>query len=81
MAKKKPEPKAKRCECIEGVNKKIEHTGFKILQGIEFNFSKAIFRSGAPFLELEKIDRDKKVRKKISVACTFCPFCGKKYPE
>jgi hypothetical protein len=77
MAKSKPD---KPCKCIEQVNKQLEQSNARISQGLQINFKTGASGLSSPFVVVEKVDG--KIRKRLpSVVCSFCPFCGSKYPE
>lgn len=68
--------KSKGCGCIKKVNKLLKPRGYAVHHTIGF--------TGAPpvaILNLVKIE-DSATRKGPTVlAATYCPFCGKKYPD
>lgn len=77
-AKKKPA--AKRCRCAQLVNRRLERNNARLYQPMHIDFDKGKAGLLGPALLLEKIDSTK--RKELpTVACAYCPFCGKRYPE
>lgn len=60
------------CDCIDDINGELAKHNGKL--SLTFNFSGGTW----PTLEVEKVDRKKRVRPPLVIP-TFCPFCGTKY--
>lgn len=60
------------CKCIATVNKKLAEHNTQI--------EVPIIGPNRPFVATVKINYMKRGRPKMMFA-TYCPFCGKKYPE
>lgn len=70
----------KPCKCLDQVNSQLKDSNAMISQGFQINFKTGRSSMSPPMLATEKIDS--KIRKRLpSVICSFCPFCGAKYPE
>ncbi len=71
---------SKMCKCVDQVNEQLAASNVKIGQGLQINFKTGQSSMSPPQIVLEKINA--KVRKRMpTVLCSFCPFCGKKFPE
>ena len=68
------------CDCMTEVNKELAEHNTRLQSG--FMLSKGLNKMTVkPLLAVEKID-SKSRKKPMSVAPTFCPFCGTAYrPE
>lgn len=77
MAKKTS--KTEGCTCVDKVNEKLKDVGIRLARGFRLNFKTGVSRMGLPQLVTEKTNPTRK--KMPIVVCTFCPFCGTKYPE
>jgi hypothetical protein len=77
MAKKK---EVKACKCAEMVNDNLRPMNAALKRGVCFNFSTKQASVSPPEIALRRIDG--KNRKPLPpIVATYCPFCGKKYPE
>lgn len=68
------------CDCMTEVNKELAEHNTRLASG--FMLSKSLRKMTVkPLLAVEKVDKSKRA-KPMSVAPTFCPFCGTAYqPE
>lgn len=72
--------KTKECKCIKQVNDELRLSNAQVAQGLRIDFANGRASMAPPQVVLEKIDA--KSRKKLpTMLCSFCPFCGSKYPE
>lgn len=69
VAKTKP---TKACDCIKQTNAKLEEKGLRL--SLAFTFSGKVY----PCVELS---RTKPRAKLVTLACTFCPFCGQRLQD
>jgi len=67
------------CDCLEKTQEALEDYNTRIVTTMQMDFERGRMRS-LPLLAVEKIDK-KKRKKPITVVPTYCPICGKKYPE
>jgi len=80
MAKKKAAKTG--CNCVEQVNKQLEDSNAKVSQYLQVNFTTGESSMTNPMVALEKKITSSRTRTKLpSLVCTYCPFCGKKYPD
>lgn len=80
MAKSKAEKPTGSCNCIDQVNAQLRGSNAKLSQGLQIDFKTGKSSMSPPMLVAEKIDS--KIKKRLpSLLCSFCPFCGSKYPE
>lgn len=86
MAKRKPKrtKRTKRmtaCDCLEKVNQGLKKEGAntQVTGHVTIDFGKGR-ATIIPALAVEKAD-PKRREKPRAVLPTYCPFCGKKYPE
>lgn len=80
MAKKKATKPG--CNCIEQVNKQLEDSNAKVAQYLQVNFKTGEATMSNPMVAVEKKIHSSRTRTKLpSLICSFCPFCGKKYPD
>ena len=66
------------CNCAETANKALVEKNAVLVQG--FSFADGGMKVLPILIAIEKLDRTKRGRLPSLVA-TFCPFCGKKYPQ
>lgn len=78
MAKKKV---LERCDCARQVNEKLALENAKLCHGLETNFTTGVVWVSPPYLKVEKKRSLRDGKKLPVVVCTFCPFCGVKYPD
>lgn len=75
MAKKKT-AKVKQCNCVQLVIDALKPTNTELVYNPRIA-SDMTFKGWAVYVETRK--RDSKNREpKMSIACTFCPWCGKR---
>lgn len=74
MAKKR----TKSCRCVEQVNAQLVEHNARI--ETLFVMGNSHINESPPVLKLEKLDTRKR-KEPPPVLCSFCPFCGKKYPS
>lgn len=77
MSKKKPQ--TKECDCITKVNELLEEKGCAIRTEVLISFKTGKIRQSKPSIRLEKLAGSKKPL--FTLFCSYCPFCGKKYPD
>lgn len=68
------------CKCLEQVAPQLAKHNCQIDAPLQINFKKGTGHASQPLLKVVKID-PKSRAKLMNVLCTYCPFCGKKYPE
>lgn len=67
--------KTRSCKCATKVNKLLEAQNEELVLSIRLSSGQAY-----AVILTQKID-PKKRTKKHTLLATYCPFCGKKYPE
>lgn len=65
------------CDCIQKVNEELEKKGLTLITNIQFA---ADMKTAVSFIPLatQKIDKGNRKIKTLTLAPSFCPFCGKK---
>ncbi len=76
MPKKKP---AAGCKCADAVDKRLESMGGALTRNLQINFDTGKSGLSPPILVVERVGNGRKPLP--TVYCTYCPFCGVKYPE
>jgi hypothetical protein len=77
MAKSKGKRKA--CDCLKRVNDAMdEKGGYRLSTALRMNFQTGQASIDGPFLMVHWSGGPKRGKKLPTVACAYCPFCGKK---
>ena len=69
----------KGCDCAKKVDQALEAQGVRLIRKIQIDFSTKTTGLTPPLLMVEKFKPSRKAAP--SVVCSFCPFCGNKYPD
>jgi len=67
----------KSCNCIEDCNKELAKQGLKLDTDFEFNFTTGQANL-AISIKTKKLPTNTSRKKPLVLACSYCPFCGKK---
>lgn len=78
MAKKSTARKPSPCDCLALCNEKLrDEKGCELETDFSIDFSTGKVSESGPYLKVRRVDA--KSRKKLpTIACTYCPICGKK---
>lgn len=71
------------CDCTKKVNKKLEkEMGVRLDEKMTFSTKpKAKIGTSPPLLQVHWVGTKPRGKSLPIVACTYCPFCGKKYED
>lgn len=67
------------CECFDKVQKLLAKQGDELAYTLQFAGGKYI--KPFPIIETQRKNAKRRARSSTRLVPTFCPFCGKKYPQ
>ena len=74
-----PADRETRCGCVEEVNGSLAKLNERLSLSLRWTTDGSEVRM-IPIIETERVDAGKRTRRRVLLP-TYCPFCGRKYPE